>query len=74
MQTRFNNLIYEHRHDHYKWHPKTRIHRKVIEKTHEPNVCIVCHVAKPGMQFDEFLGGNICDECAMKKELGNLIR
>lgn len=27
MQTRYNNLIYEHKHDHYGWHPKARVHK-----------------------------------------------
>ena len=72
METRFNNLTHEHRHGHYKWHAKTVKHRKIVEKPCEANVCMVCNAAKPDMQFDEFLSGNICDDCAMKREIGNL--
>lgn len=45
-----------------------------FEKPGEAKVCIVCNVAKMDMEYDEFLGGNICDSCANKREIGNLRR
>lgn len=35
MKTRFNNLVYEHKHGKYGWHPKTRIHK-------EPEYRVAC--------------------------------
>lgn len=74
METRFENLVYEHRHGEYGWHPKARIHRKIVEEPSEPDICIVCHQALPDLQYDEFLGGCICDACHNQKEIGNLKR
>ena len=74
METRFNNLKYEHKHGKYGWHAKTVKHRKIVEKPCEANICIICNVAKSDMEFDEFLGGNICNTCHNKREIRNLRR
>ena len=75
METRSNNLIYEHKHDGYGWHPKTRIHRKPkTQGVTTMRTCIVCHETAEGMVYDEFLGGFICKKCDMNQEIRRLKR
>lgn len=75
METRCtDNLVYEHRHDGYRWHPKTRVHKEQPEKP-LIEICTVCgEVGKDGvdLNYDEHIDQFLCDRCDMKNEIRKL--
>ena len=56
MKTRFNNLNYEHRHDGYGWHLKTRIHK-------EPEYRVTCRCGEVVDIPYHTYSAIICQEC-----------
>lgn len=74
METRCtDNLVYEHRHDGYRWHPKTRVHKEQPEKM-ALETCANCGDVGVDLNYDEHIDQFLCDRCAMKNEIGKLGR
>lgn len=72
METRCNNLVYEHKHDGYGWHPNARIHKKRPVEMLE--ICTGCSKVGKDLIYDEYIDRFLCDRCDMKNEIRKLDR